>query len=419
VTAFPRLDDRSDLLGLLALAVLVLLAAAMGLLPGGAGRAALDVAFVIFGYASLRALLPPDEADAPPPPDDGAGPEGHAPAPATAADRSGRQAPSAPLDGPNGVSAPGFLTGLLGAAYGQVALTCLLSLAVGAVLLSPDAAEGLALSALANAWLVANLQEAATGPAGASQAGALAHGWAFSLAAQWALLVAALAALFGRGPGLRPLMLAISALGLLSLAASAVLPSGLDMTLVRLFPFAAGGLLVAFDRLYWQHTLMAHLTREALLVVGLALMAAAILWTGPASGHWAAIADGVLPTLGTAAILFARGAPTLGHALTNPPLRWLGAAAVFTYLAHGPVFAFLAPALANAAEPMAGAAPAIAALVSLGIGAALTLAGRALPPVSADRVWTLAFAVAFAVATLSALVLYWDGRVPAILAATS
>ncbi|MEM7766113.1 MAG: hypothetical protein AAF253_01335 [Pseudomonadota bacterium] len=387
--------DRADLLGILAFAMIGVLASASGVLAPGAGEAALDLAFVVFGYMTVRALVAPG-----------------APEPGREHHDDGSDDPAALRQPSPEIFRAGLLSSLARWSYPALVLTCLVSLVTSPVLVSPPEVEALAVTAVAAVAASQNLLDVASG--GMASATALGHGWAISLAAQWSVLAVVLVAGLRRGDGNGLLLAVLGGLALASTAASFVLPAGAHVTLLRLFPFALGGLMVGLDRLQWQHTLMAHLSREALVITGIAMIGAAVVFDSTGASPWLRGIDGIGAAFGTAAILFARGAPTLGHVLTNPPTRWLGASAFTIYVVHGPLFAFLPPALF---EGSGGAGILVRALASIVLGLGVSQLGAAVFGARAgstgrsDQVWAWVFAGAFAVAALASAFLCADGSV--------
>lgn len=158
----------------------------------------------------------------------------------------------------------------------------------------------------------------------------------------------------------RALSVAAFLAGVAAIAAAAVLThqSAVNTSLLSplwIWPLAFGALLVALDPLYWQHTLLANISREVATVLGACLIGTGVwLSTSPTPG---ATAANLLLVFGTCVTLFARGAPTLGHVLSNPVMRALGQGAYAAVILHIPILwavgAFLDPGLAASGTPVA------------------------------------------------------------------
>jgi peptidoglycan/LPS O-acetylase OafA/YrhL len=255
------------------------------------------------------------------------------------------------------------------------ALMLAVTLALGAVLLAPLQARSLASMGVAtalyssNLWLAMNATDYLSSD---GESNPLLHTWSLAVEEQfylmWPLLVI-LAMRMGRGKGRRPLLLAVLAVSLVSLAGSVwltgvVQPWAFFASPARAWEFGFGALgWMAGERWLGGRPRASRLAAW----LGVAALAFATLrfGSGTAFPGWAA----VVPVLGTVAVLCACGGAhggAVARALSSRPLQWLGRLSYSWYLWHWPALAFVTMLAADAGLPLRLAV----VLLALGVAAA-------------------------------------------------
>ena len=172
------------------------------------------------------------------------------------------------------------------------------------------------------------------------------HYWSLSVEEQfylvWPVLMlgaAALGARTARKGALRPVAIALAAIGVLSFASSIVFTAlspqpAYFVTFSRVWEFAIGGMLALFG----SRLRMSRLTGDLVSAVGLALIVFAIIAYGSKTPFPGVAA--VVPVVGAAAIIAAgTSQPRLWHSrLTGSrPVQWLGNVSYSLYLWHWPL----------------------------------------------------------------------------------
>ncbi len=321
--------ERADLDGLLAIVALAFLAAAAGL-PGVAAGAGIDVAFVLVGWLT--------------------------------ANHAARALPLA-------LSAATLARRVLPALILVLAAT----LAAGWVLISPPAFRALAGSAAAAAVFVSDLWFWRV--PSAPETSPLFQTWAVSSAVQASVALGLLLALLrGRTARLRIVVVAALTLGsfLLALAAARAIPGAAFFLLpARAWEFGLG----ALAALIAPRARIGRPIREAVAVIGILHVLAALLWAGIALRTPALAA---MPAVVGAVALIRSGdaGPTLtGSLLSLRPLAWLGRLAYPLFLWSWPILAFVRIALGVDIIPAPAAV--LGAACALAVAAATARAFRA------------------------------------------
>jgi peptidoglycan/LPS O-acetylase OafA/YrhL len=217
--------------------------------------------------------------------------------------------------------------------FPALAATVGLTLAAAAVLMAPDLFRTVGASAAAATGSVANiyfwLNSGYFDPA--SSLNPLLHTWSLSVEEQFYLVWPLLLGLAARRRAAVPLLVGLAAASIVAGLVFRTDPSAVFYLMpFRVFELASGGLLV------WlvERAVVPAAVREAGLLVGLGLIALAVLTFSPATPF---PLNGIVPCAGAALVIVCGNAARLGRLLRNRLAVGIGLISYSVYLVHWPL----------------------------------------------------------------------------------